>query len=164
MHVNHASHALLKIQYNHASNLAGSWQVFHVVGLCVFSHQSADYSIVVVHLTSNSFEGYPCCMHAKQHWLPNWRLSTRTVRNRLKSAGLKSRRVIKRPLLVDRHQRSRLAWCFGTFFGTFGATWLEFKDMAQYLYMYVVYFVMYDSVLILLLSYGHHYWFNEVFL
>ena len=38
----------------------------------------------------------------KQHWLPNRRLSTRTVRNRLKSAGLKSRRVIKRPLLVDR--------------------------------------------------------------
>ena len=37
----------------------------------------------------------------KQHWLPNRRLSTRTVRNRLKSAGLKSRRVIKRPLLVD---------------------------------------------------------------
>ena len=35
----------------------------------------------------------------KQHWLPNRRLSTR---NRLKSAGLKSRRVIKRPLLVDR--------------------------------------------------------------
>ena len=37
----------------------------------------------------------------KQHWLPNIRLSTRTVRNRLKSAGLKSRRVIKRPLLAD---------------------------------------------------------------
>ena len=33
----------------------------------------------------------------KQHWLPNRRLSTRTVRNRLKSAGLKSGRVIKRP-------------------------------------------------------------------
>ena len=47
----------------------------------------------------------------KQHWLPNKRLSTRTVRNRLKSAGLKSRRVIKRPMLVDRHRRSRLAWC-----------------------------------------------------
>ena len=47
----------------------------------------------------------------KQHWLPNRRLSTRTVRNRLKSAGLKSRRVIKRPLLVDRHRRTRLAWC-----------------------------------------------------
>ena len=44
----------------------------------------------------------------KQHWLPNRRLSTRTVRNRLKSAGLKSRRVIKRPLLADRHRRSRV--------------------------------------------------------
>jgi hypothetical protein len=42
-----------------------SWQVFHIVGLCVFSHQSADYSIVVAHLTSNSFEGHPCCMHAE---------------------------------------------------------------------------------------------------
>jgi transposase len=49
----------------------------------------------------------------KQHWLPNRRLSTRTVRNRLKSAGLKSRRVIKRPLLEDRHRRTRLAWCLG---------------------------------------------------
>jgi IS30 family transposase len=47
----------------------------------------------------------------KQHWLPNRRLSTRIVRNRLKSAGLKSRRVIKRPLLADRHRRTRLAWC-----------------------------------------------------
>jgi transposase len=47
----------------------------------------------------------------KQHWLPNRRLSTRTVRNRLKSAGLKSRRVIKRPLLADRHRRTCLAWC-----------------------------------------------------
>jgi hypothetical protein len=47
----------------------------------------------------------------KQHWLPNRRLSTRTVRNRLKSAEFKTRRVIKRPLLADRHRRSRLAWC-----------------------------------------------------
>ena len=47
----------------------------------------------------------------KQHWLPNGRLSTRTVKNHLKSAGLKSRRIIKCPLLADRHQRSRLAWC-----------------------------------------------------
>jgi hypothetical protein len=31
---------------------AGSWQVFHIVGLCVFSHQSADYSILVAHLMS----------------------------------------------------------------------------------------------------------------
>ena len=36
----------------------------------------------------------------KQHWLPNRRLSTRTVRNRLKSARHKSRRVIKHPLLA----------------------------------------------------------------
>jgi hypothetical protein len=27
--------------------------------VCVFSHQSADYSIVIAHLTSNSFEGHP---------------------------------------------------------------------------------------------------------
>jgi len=49
----------------------------------------------------------------KQHWLPNRRLSTRTVWNRLKSAGFKSRRVIKRPLLAERYRRSRLAWCLG---------------------------------------------------
>ena len=41
-----------------------SWQVFHIVSLCVFSHKSADYSIVVAHLTSNSFDGHPCCMNA----------------------------------------------------------------------------------------------------
>jgi transposase len=45
----------------------------------------------------------------KQHWRPNSRLSTRTVRNRRKSAGLKPRRVIERPLLADRHRRTRLA-------------------------------------------------------
>ena len=43
----------------------------------------------------------------EQHWLSNRRLTTRTVRNRLKSAGLKSRRVTKRPLLADRHRRTR---------------------------------------------------------
>jgi hypothetical protein len=47
----------------------------------------------------------------KQHWLPNRRLSTRTVRNRLKSVGLQSRRVIKLPLLADQHRRTCLAWC-----------------------------------------------------
>ena len=31
--------------------------------------------------------------------------------NRLKSAGLKSRKVITRPMLSGRHQRLRLAWC-----------------------------------------------------
>lgn len=47
----------------------------------------------------------------KTEWLPNRRLSTRTLRNRLKAAGLASRRVIKRPFLTDRHQRLRLQWC-----------------------------------------------------
>jgi hypothetical protein len=60
---------------------AGSWEVFHIVGLCVFSHQSADYSIVVAHLTSNSFEGHPCCMHAD--YLPSlcfwYRIRLRTM-------------------------------------------------------------------------------------
>ena len=32
------------------------------------------------------------------------------------------------------------------------------------MYVYVVYFVMYDSVLFLLLSYGHHDWLNKVLL
>lgn len=47
----------------------------------------------------------------KRLWLPNRNISTRTVRNRLKSAGLKARRVVKRPLLRDHHKRARLAWC-----------------------------------------------------
>lgn len=47
----------------------------------------------------------------KRQWLPCRNLSTRTVRNRLKAAGLKPRRVIKRPTLDDRHRRERLAWC-----------------------------------------------------
>lgn len=47
----------------------------------------------------------------KRLWLPNRPISTRTVRNRLKAAGLKARRVIKRPMLTDRHKRLRLAWC-----------------------------------------------------
>ena len=51
-------------------------------------------------------------------------LSTITIRNRLKSAGLKSRTVIKRPLLADRHRRLRFGMVFRT-------TWLQSKDMAQ---------------------------------
>jgi transposase len=47
----------------------------------------------------------------KQYWLPNRLLSTITVRNRLKSAGLKSKIVIKHPLSADRHRRTHLAWC-----------------------------------------------------
>lgn len=47
----------------------------------------------------------------KREWLPYRQLSTKTLRNRLKSAGLKSRRVIRRPMFTDRHQQLRLAWC-----------------------------------------------------
>jgi hypothetical protein len=46
----------------------------------------------------------------KRQWLPIRHLSARTVTNRLKSAGLKSKTVIKRPMLSDRHQRLCLAW------------------------------------------------------
>ncbi|XP_071137044.1 uncharacterized protein [Mytilus edulis] len=47
----------------------------------------------------------------KREWLPHSQLSTRTLRNLLKSAGLKSRRVIRRSMLTDRPQQLRLAWC-----------------------------------------------------
>ena len=70
----------------------------------------------------------------KQHWLPNRRLSTRTVRNRLKSAGFKSSRVIKRPLLADSHRRSRLAWCLARR-GWNLRTWrkIHWTDMTRFL-------------------------------
>ena len=59
----------------------------------------------------------------EQHWLPNRRLSTRTVRNCLKSAGIKSRS----------HSTSTVGRLTSTItFGmVFSMTWLEFKDMAQ---------------------------------
>ena len=70
----------------------------------------------------------------KQHWLPNRRLSTRTVRNCLKSAVLKSRRVIKRPLLADRHRRTRLAWCLARS-GSNLKTWrkIHWSDESRFL-------------------------------
>ena len=47
----------------------------------------------------------------KRQWLPHRRFSNQTVRNRLKAAGLKSRRPIKRPKLTNNHKQLRLAWC-----------------------------------------------------
>ena len=47
----------------------------------------------------------------KRLWLPNRRLSSKTVNNRLRAAGLASRRVIRRPLLTNDHKRRRLMWC-----------------------------------------------------
>jgi hypothetical protein len=67
---------------------SGSWQVFHGVDLGVFSHRSAALHRLVRRM---AFATNPVL---KRQWLPNRRLSTRTVGNRLKSAGLKSRRVI----------------------------------------------------------------------
>ena len=47
-------------------------QVFHGVSLVVFSHNSADYCIMIAHLTSNSFEGNSCWPHFD--YLPSLRL------------------------------------------------------------------------------------------
>ena len=47
----------------------------------------------------------------KTQWSPNINMSARTVKNHLKSVGMKSMRVIERPMLSDLPQRLRLAWC-----------------------------------------------------
>ncbi|XP_041361938.1 uncharacterized protein LOC121377907 [Gigantopelta aegis] len=47
----------------------------------------------------------------KREWLPNRRLSDRMVRNRLKTAGYRARRPVRRPLLTRAHIAARLAWC-----------------------------------------------------
>ena len=60
----------------------------------------------------------------KQHWLPIRRLSTRTVRHRLKSARRNKESqytsTVGRPTSTN------------TFSMVFGTTWLEFKDMAHW--------------------------------
>jgi transposase len=47
----------------------------------------------------------------KRAWLPNRRICDRTVRNRLKAAGLRARRPVRRPLLTPAHKAARLQWC-----------------------------------------------------
>ena len=163
MHVNHASHALIKIQYVHASNLgievkinysfsvsmvrrgiseAQRWRIIgmHTTEMSFKANgrqMGFRYTVVSQHTQTNNVKDLPRSGRPrvtsgrddralqrlvrrmpfatspilKQHWLPNRRLSTRTVRNRLKTAELKLRRVIKHTLLADRHRRSRLAWC-----------------------------------------------------
>ena len=44
-------------------------------------------------------------------WLPNRRLSAKTVRYRLRSAGYNARRTIRRPMLTPRHKAGCLFWC-----------------------------------------------------
>jgi hypothetical protein len=52
----------------------------------------------------------------KRQWLLNRRISARTVTNRLKSAGLKSKAVIKSTMLSVRYQQLRLTWCLARSF------------------------------------------------
>ena len=47
----------------------------------------------------------------KKQWLPHRLLSARTVRNRLKYVGYRSRRPVKRCLLTQAHKACRLQWC-----------------------------------------------------
>ena len=123
--MNHASHALLKIQYVHASNLgiseAQRWQIigmsFKDIGRQMGYHYIVVSRLVRKHTQTNNVNDLPrsgrprvtsdrdvralqrlvrrmpfaTSSILKQHWLPNRRLPTRTVRNRLKSVALKSR-------------------------------------------------------------------------
>ena len=47
----------------------------------------------------------------RRQWLPGRILSDRTVRNRLKAAGYRARRPVKRIQLSPAHKAARLAWC-----------------------------------------------------
>jgi hypothetical protein len=78
------------------SNSMGPWKTFE--------------STVVRLMRSYEDTGSVVCLTTKGRQL-NIRLSARAVRNRLKSAGLKSKAVIKRTIWSDRHQRLRLPWC-----------------------------------------------------
>jgi hypothetical protein len=114
-----------------------TWMSFKAIGRQMGYHYSVVSRLVRKHTQTNNVKDFPrsgrrrvtsdrddmallrlvrrmlfaTCPVLKQYWLSNRRLSTRTVKNRLKSAGLKSRRVIKCPLLADRHRRTGLAWC-----------------------------------------------------
>ena len=45
------------------------------------------------------------------HWGAGVRVPNSTIRRRLRTAGLKARRPIRRPFLTDRHKQVRLVWC-----------------------------------------------------
>jgi hypothetical protein len=99
-----------------ANNTTG--MSFKTIGRQMGYHYTVFSRLVRKHTQTNNMKDLPGSGRPRvtspvlqQQWLPNRRLSTRTVRNRLKSAELKSRRVIKRPLLADRHRLSRLALC-----------------------------------------------------
>jgi hypothetical protein len=117
MHVNHASHALLKIQMGYHYTVVSRPVRKHTQTNNVKDLPRSGRPRVTSDRDDRALQrlvrrmSFATSPILKQHWLSNRRLSTRTVRNRLKSAELKSRRVSKRPLLADRHRRTRLAWC-----------------------------------------------------
>ena len=45
------------------------------------------------------------------YWGAGVRVSNSTIRRRLRAAGLKARRPIRRPFITDRHKQARLVWC-----------------------------------------------------
>jgi hypothetical protein len=94
-----------------------TWMSFKTIGRQMSYHYTVVSRLVRKHTQTNNVKDralqrlvrrmpFATSPVLKQRWLPNRRLSTRTVRNRLKSAILKSMRVIKLPLLADRHRRS----------------------------------------------------------
>ena len=148
MHVNHASHALLKIQYVHASNLGIYVGVLN--NLCILSKHGTKANIrstkmannrhaynrdvlqsfwtsaglplycsqplVRKHTQTNNVKDLPRSGRPRVTSDRDDRALQRLVRRMsfATSPVLKQhwlRRVIKRPLLVDRHRRPRLAWC-----------------------------------------------------
>ena len=48
--------------------------------------------------------------YLRQNWNAGVRVSTSTVRRRLKAVGLRARRPIRRPFLTPRHMQERLTW------------------------------------------------------
>ena len=150
MHVNHASHALFKIQsgvlkkcihtlwtwYERRISEVQRWQIigmcstrisFKAIGRQMGYHYTIVNWIVRNHTHINTIKDLPrsgrphvtsqnedrALDRLVSHSQPAlfWKTNGyQIVRNCLTSAGLKSRRVIKRPMLSGRHQPLRLAW------------------------------------------------------
>ena len=150
MHVNHASHALFKIQsgvlkkcihslwtwYERRISKVQRWQIigmrstrisFKASGRQMGYHYTIVNWIVRNHTHINTIKDLPrsgrphvtsqnedrALDRLVSHSQPAlfWKTNGyQIVRNCLTSAGLKSRRLIKRPMLSGRHQPLRLAW------------------------------------------------------
>jgi hypothetical protein len=98
IHVNHASHTVSIFQYVHALNLLSYVRYFDKLFHSLWTwYQGENQSLTALFWKDNGYQIDDIC-HKEQ-----WKL--------IESALLKSRRVIERPILSDRHQRWRLAWC-----------------------------------------------------